>query len=709
MAAYLEEHPDALTAPSPHCPAALPRLLQQLDAQGYGFAVTQLACPRCGRTDKPLIRPMPEGRCCGWCGARTELRACARCGRDGHIVTHWEEGPICRICYRKDPARMAECARCGQRREPAARREDGTALCKPCAPKPEHACSRCGRLAPAAVTGDAPICHSCYTLPLRLCGVCGKYQPMAKRAVDGQPGTCRSCYRSPLGECSVCGRQRPVQRRKPPDGALYCDACRPRSTATCVDCGRTRPLKATWPVGTLCNTCYRRRTRTPASCSGCGTLRVLVGRSELGQDLCGPCSGTEIGYACRRCGFPGNIYADGCCGRCVVSDRVQDLLSNEDGNLASQLRPLKEKLTAANPWAVGNWLTTSKGARLLADLAAQKTEITHDVLDGLEQDGSTRYLRELLVTTGVLPRRDENFAQLRLWLDAVLDGLPARRVRILQPFAEWCILRDARRRSERGTYTPGAASVDRMEIRAAMDFTAWLETEDLDLGLLTQGELDLWLTSHPTRRIGAFIRWSVARRLTRKLTAVPKHSGLPTQFLSSEEQHEQLRRCLNDKELPLEVRIVGALTRLYGLSTARILLLTTDRFHREDDGAYLTVDQNPVLLPPKLAWLIEEQVTRPIGHVSILEQPDGDHPKYLLPGRPPSRPRSADGIHSLMRRHGLPGLSARNTAMIEAVADLPPIVASDLFGIHPGTAHRWARFAQDSWADYLAARAATEQ
>jgi hypothetical protein len=41
--------------------------------------------------------------------------------------------------------------------------------------------------------------------------------------------------------------------------------------------------------------------------------------------------------------------------------------------------------------------------------------------------------------------------------------------------------------------------------------------------------------------------------------------------------------------------------------------------------------------------------------------------------------------------------------MLEAVADLPPIVISDLFGVSAGSAHRWARFAQDSWTDYLAA------
>lgn len=56
-----------------------------------------------------------------------------------------------------------------------------------------------------------------------------------------------------------------------------------------------------------------------------------------------------------------------------------------------------------------------------------------------------------------------------------------------------------------------------------------------------------------------------------------------------------------------------------------------------------------------------------------------------------------------MKEHDLPVITARNTAMLEAVADLPPIVVSDLFGIHPSTAHSWARLAQNSWTDYLAA------
>ncbi|GAP45841.1 uncharacterized protein SAZU_0571 [Streptomyces azureus] len=41
---------------------------------------------------------------------------------------------------------------------------------------------------------------------------------------------------------------------------------------------------------------------------------------------------------------------------------------------------------------------------------------------------------------------------------------------------------------------------------------------------------------------------------------------------------------------------------------------------------------------------------------------------------------------NLLKQHGLPVLSARNTAVIEAVTTLPPVVVADLFGLHSSTA-----------------------
>lgn len=70
--------------------------------------------------------------------------------------------------------------------------------------------------------------------------------------------------------------------------------------------------------------------------------------------------------------------------------------------------------------------------------------------------------------------------------------------------------------------------------------------------------------------------------------------------------------------------------------------------------------------------------------------------------------RSGEGPGRVVRRRRRPIISARNTAMCEAVTDLPPIIVSDMSGVSAGSAHRCARYADDSWADYLAAGADEE-
>lgn len=78
-----------------------------------------------------------------------------------------------------------------------------------------------------------------------------------------------------------------------------------------------------------------------------------------------------------------------------------------------------------------------------------------------------------------------------------------------------------------------------------------------------------------------------------------------------------------------------------------------------------------------------------------------DELSYLLPGQSPGLPRNPLGLADTLRRHGLPARAARNTAMIEAIADIPPIVMADLFGIQPHTANRWAQLVSESWSHYL--------
>jgi hypothetical protein len=261
-----------------------------------------------------------------------------------------------------------------------------------------------------------------------------------------------------------------------------------------------------------------------------------------------------VKYDCRICGQGGRIYADGTCVRCILADRLADLLQAADGNIALQLKPVHDALiTVEHPISIVGWLRKSSSARLMAQLAAEDRPITHELLDQLPQDKSLHIVRQILVHVGVLPQRLEYLERLGPWLEQLLTQVPAQHVRLIGPFAHWYVLRRARRGSERRPYTEGAASAARGRIRAAVSFLAWLDDHRLDLQSLSQADLDHWLTSGSTHRydIRAFLRWAGSRSLTQKLI-VPQRSFKqpPSNLPTDEERSRQLQRCLADTRCP---------------------------------------------------------------------------------------------------------------------------------------------------------------
>ncbi|MDH6627864.1 hypothetical protein M2271_005693 [Streptomyces sp. LBL] len=193
--------------------------------------------------------------------------------------------------------------------------------------------------------------------------------------------------------------------------------------------------------------------------------RADLVRGDDGLGTCGPGCGVAIDFTCRRCGSPADISTDGCCTRCVASDRVHELLADQNGQVTEVLVPLAQALTAApRPRSVMAWLRRSPSAHLLAALAASQAEITHERLNDVPQEPATRYVRELLVHAEILPTRQENLVQLELWFRDAAQNLPTAHTEIIRPFAEWFIIRDARRRAARGRYSPKAAHTNRGEV-----------------------------------------------------------------------------------------------------------------------------------------------------------------------------------------------------------------------------------------------------
>lgn len=407
---------------------------------------------------------------------------------------------------------------------------------------------------------------------------------------------------------------------------------------------------------------------------------------------------------CATCGEPADLMRDGRCPRCTLAGRVTDLLSEDTSSVPASLRPLAAALTDVdNPYTVLAWLRRSPSARLLGRLAADPATLNHECLDALPRMASTAYVRGLLVTAGLLSPRDENLALLISWSARTLARLTPQHTTLVRPFADWHIIRDARKRSASGRYTYAAYKSDCSNIRAAIALLAWLNAQQITPARLQQHHLDTWAADRPSLRSCAvpFVRWACARHLTPgPLILNHPPSQLAVNFDADDVHARQLRRCLNDTSLPPEIRITGALIRLYALPVTKIVELTTDQLRRDDSHAYLTIRCHPVLLPPKLAQLINDYQQ----HQNVPGQLGGHHTRYLLPGQRPGQPRNPAGLAGAMRRFGLPARAARNTAMVQALADLPPMLIADLIGIHPATAERWSALAAERWSEYVANR-----
>jgi hypothetical protein len=221
-----------------------------------------------------------------------------------------------------------------------------------------------------------------------------------------------------------------------------------------------------------------------------------------------------LDYTCRECGRGGQIHSDRRCFGCVLGERARILLTGPGGDVPAQLQPLLEALsTVTNPATVVKWLGTSRSARLLGRLARTGGPVTHDLLDDLPQTQSLHYVREVLVSSGVLPPRNTHLERLAPWLEHLLSGKPAHHARLVRPFTHWFVLRRARRAAARRTFTRGSADFARARVLVALDLLSWLDQRGQDLRDLTQADLDQWLTGGATTRraVRYFLQWAHTR------------------------------------------------------------------------------------------------------------------------------------------------------------------------------------------------------
>lgn len=403
------------------------------------------------------------------------------------------------------------------------------------------------------------------------------------------------------------------------------------------------------------------------------------------------------------------MFERGRCAQCALRSRTNELLSGPDGEIPAALIAVRDAIASSDPpFTALNWLRTGAGAPILAGVASGTIALTHQALDAHPRPRAAGYVRQLLVTHGALPERNEALARLEHWITTAIANIddPEHR-RLMHTFATWHTVRRLRRRAAHTNPTRRVATrYARNQIAAAVSFLAWLDHHNMALTDCTQEHIDIWLTTGPASRRDAryFLTWTAQQGLTDTftITAPPEHDG---DALDSEQRWSIARRLLHDDNVELLDRVAGSFVLLYAQPLSRIAVLTHQQITTTNSTVRVQFGRHPIEIPAPLDELIATlAATGRRPHTSIGAPTTSP---WLFPGHLPGRPITAGRLGARLGALGIDARAARRSALIQLAAELPAPVLADSLGITIATASDWVKTAGGDWSNYAAATART--
>jgi len=605
LAWALEERPALLTGEGYSASLrAIPRLIDLLHAAGVA-GIVRPQCPGCHRVVR-IDKPLGGVRVCRTCIARSRAEQCARCGARREPVTRDDQGrPLCANCFITDPANLETCTGCGRRRRVERR------------------------------TADGPLCSRCRSLPILTCSVCGGTTACGISRITGQP---------------------------------WCPACQ----------------------------------RRPAACSACGRLAAIAS-GTLADPLCAGCSPPAAWAGCPACSAPGHPSPGRCARCLINRRLAELMGPASRPLPPGLQALRNELATAEHPVTATRWLAKPSVAPVLSDLASGRMPLTHQALDELPGTQALAHLRQTLVTVGALPGRDEEMARLETFLAGLLDSQrdPERR-RLLHRYLAWHLIRRLRSRNNGRPATRQQSLMIRRLARGTVAFLDWLDARNLTLASCQQADLDRWHADEQAvyrEEAGRFIRWARASKLTAGyLAAAPRWNG-PAQMLDHQDRWDIARRLLHDDQLKPEDRLAGLLVLLYAQGTTAISRMTVSQIQAHETGARLRLGRAPIQLPEPVAAIARAVAANRKGHATIgAAQPS----PWLFPGGQPGRPVSTARLTQRLADLGIPPGQARSTALFQLATEIPAAILARTLGIHTDVAATWQRLSAGDWTTYAA-------
>ena len=405
--------------------------------------------------------------------------------------------------------------------------------------------------------------------------------------------------------------------------------------------------------------------------------------------------------ACTRCGHQGRLPAGRQCARCTLTDQLAVALDDGSGRVNPALLPLLKALTAMDkPRAGLIWLQNPKVPQLLSDLATGRIPLTHQGLHAVASWRTAAYLRDLLMTCGVLPTIDKQLVHYETWLHRRLTDLTdSPHLRLLRQFAVWCQLPRLRALGPEARLLGLVGRPASDQFTQAHRFLGWLQQRDHTLAQATQADLDAWHATHndhQRRCLRAFLRWATRAGYLPRRTLPP----LPVRRVAPLTQHRRLEllgQLLTDQDRPLRSRVAACLMLLFAQPATRIVRLTIDDItHAADGQVFIRFGEPPTPVPEPFATLLLQATTQRDN----LQTATNPGARWLFPGRRAGQPLHASHLSQLVRDLGIPALAGRTAALRQLVLQVPAPVIAQALGYHHHTTTRVASEAGTPWSRY---------
>lgn len=480
---------------------------------------------------------------------------------------------------------------------------------------------------------------------------------------------------------------------------------------------------------------------TYGRCPGCGIERLLPGLQptrEAGagdatygtwEPVCTDCAGGLGDFTCTRCGREGWRERAGVCGRCVLGDRLNEVLDDGTGQVRLELVPLHAALVGMpRPRAGILWLSKPHVPPILAAIATGQVPLTHAGLSELATRCAPKavtHVRDLLVDNGVLPPADRFLLLFEQWLPGWLaaietDAPDPEHARILHRYATWQILRQLRATAEREPVGHCRNQNARSRLRTAAGFLTFLNGLDptgRTLRDCRQADLDRWLAtarSHDHVLLRPFLRWAAASRHAPRLRMPTEVRGT-TRQVSAQQRLDAMRRTIDGAAMTSTDRVIVMLILLYAQPLTRIVRLTLDdiQHHQpshqpdaepgktaDEGGVFLRLGDPPVPVPPPFDQILLEHAAAR----SNLMTATNPGSRLLFPGRRAGQPLHPTTIRLRLQALGIPNQDLRNRALRELLLRSPAAVVAGMLGYNTTAAERVAAEAGTGWSRYPAVR-----